>query len=260
MAQQGYPGYGHPQQQGYAPPPQFPPPGGASAPYGAPPPHGQYPPPQGTPYGAPSPHGQYAPPQGAPYGQFPPQQPPHPGAYSAPQQYQQLQNYPQQGYAPQNGHQQPYPQQAYPQNGYQQPYPQQGYPQQGYPQQQGYGPPQYGAPYPGAPAPAQPAAPALTPAELERDAQALRTAMKGFGTDEKALIDVLAKRTPEQAGQIAQAFKSHYGRNLLDDIQNECSGNFKKIMMYLAMNAVELDVAIIKEAIKGLGTDEAGKP
>ncbi|KAF1995953.1 Annexin [Amniculicola lignicola CBS 123094] len=79
--QQGYGQYPPPQQQGYgAPPPgQYPPPQQG---YGAPPP-GQYPP-QQQPYGAPPP-GQY-PPQQQPYGAPPPGQygAPPPGQYGAP--------------------------------------------------------------------------------------------------------------------------------------------------------------------------------
>lgn len=50
------------------------------------------------------------------------------------------------------------------------------------------------------------------PIDATADAQILRKAMKGFGTDEAAIINILAKRTNNQRQQIAQAFKSGYGR------------------------------------------------
>jgi len=50
------------------------------------------------------------------------------------------------------------------------------------------------------------------PFDPAADAQALRKAMKGFGTDEAAIINIVTKRTNNQRMQIAQAFKSAYGK------------------------------------------------
>ncbi|CAB1324821.1 unnamed protein product, partial [Coregonus sp. 'balchen'] len=44
------------------------------------------------------------------------------------------------------------------------------------------------------------------------DAQNLRKAMKGFGTDEDIIIDIVANRSNEQRQEIRQAFKSILGR------------------------------------------------
>ena len=60
---------------------------------------------------------------------------------------------------------------------------------------------------------------AKTPFDARADADALHKAMKGLGTDEKALIDILCHRTAQQRVQIAQAYKSGYGKvsyNLID--------------------------------------------
>ncbi|KAI8593969.1 Annexin 11b [Geranomyces variabilis] len=259
-------------------------PGGNSNQY-PPPPQGYYPPQQGyppqqPPYGAPGGYG--APPQQ--YGQqggYPPQQPPY-GAPGQQQGYPPQQPYgaPPAGYPPQQQYGAPpagYPPQGPPVGGYppQQPHggAPAGYPPQqphggapaGYPPQQPYGAPgqqpgypaqQYGAP----PAPSfyQTASPPLTHAQLEADANALRKAMKGFGTDEAGLIAVLCKRTPDQAPYISQAYKAHFGRELVKDLESECGGNLKKVMVLLAQGLPEVDAILLKEAMSGIGTDEDG--
>ena len=42
----------------------------------------------------------------------------------------------------------------------------------------------------------------------QQDADALRNAMKGFGTDEDALIKIVANRTNQQRMQIKEAYKT----------------------------------------------------
>lgn len=57
--------------------------------------------------------------------------------------------------------------------------------------------------------------PAVTPASgfsAGNDGVALREAMKGFGTDEQAIIDILTKRSNNQRQQIAKFFTEEYGR------------------------------------------------
>uniref|UniRef100_A0A8D0H4J7 Annexin n=1 Tax=Sphenodon punctatus TaxID=8508 RepID=A0A8D0H4J7_SPHPU len=90
-----------------------------------------------------------------------------------------------------------------------------------------------------------------------RDAEVLRKAMKGFGTDEQAIIDCLGSRSNKQRQQIILSFKTSYGKDLIKDLKSELSGNFEKTILAMMKTPILLDVYEIKDAIKGAGTDEA---
>lgn len=52
----------------------------------------------------------------------------------------------------------------------------------------------------------------VSPFNPQADAEILRKAMKGIGTDEKAIINVLTKRSNQQRVEIANNFKGMYGK------------------------------------------------
>lgn len=80
--------------------------------------------------------------------------------------------------------------------------------------------------------------------------------MQGFGTDEEAIIEIIGKRSQLQRSQIAEAYKTSYGRDLLDDLKSELSGNFKATIVALMKAPLEFRVTELYDAMAGLGTDD----
>ncbi|XP_035519310.1 annexin A11a isoform X2 [Morone saxatilis] len=166
-----------------------------------------------------------------------------------------------------------------------------GQPMPGYPRAPSPNPPMAGyggapapnqpmAGYGGAPAPSQPMAgygggggvmPVAPPvnrgfrgtirdfpgADPLKDVEVLRKAMKGFGTDEQAIIDLLGSRSNSQRVPLLRTYKTAYGKDLIKDLHSELSGDFRKLVMTTLKSPAELDAYELNSAIKGAGTDEA---
>ncbi|XP_061886945.1 annexin A4 [Entelurus aequoreus] len=91
----------------------------------------------------------------------------------------------------------------------------------------------------------------------EADVQKLRGAMKGAGTDEAAITEVLAHRTIAQRQRINEAYKQTVGKDLSEDLSSELSSNFRSVVLGLLMLAPAYDASELRAAIKGAGTEEA---
>uniref|UniRef100_A0A8D1F5X9 Annexin n=1 Tax=Sus scrofa TaxID=9823 RepID=A0A8D1F5X9_PIG len=90
----------------------------------------------------------------------------------------------------------------------------------------------------------------------DADAKALRKAMKGLGTDEDTIIDIVTRRSNAQRQQIRQTFKSHFGRDLMADLKSELSGDLARLILGLMMPPAHYDAKQLKKAMEGAGTDE----
>ncbi|XP_077202154.1 annexin A7 [Paroedura picta] len=145
-----------------------------------------------------------------------------------------------------------------------------GYPQPPSQSYGGGGPAQIPAGYPGGqtPTPVPPQSAAVSqstqgtirPApnfDAGRDAEVLRKAMKGFGTDEQAIIDVVSSRSNSQRQQIKAAFKTMYGKDLIKDLKSELSGNMEELILALFMPSTYYDAWSLRHAMKGAGTQES---
>ncbi|XP_028030382.1 annexin B9-like isoform X1 [Bombyx mandarina] len=96
----------------------------------------------------------------------------------------------------------------------------------------------------------------VNPFNPREDAGVLRKAMKGFGTDEKSIIQVLTKRSNEQRLRIALEFKTLYGKDLISDIKSETSGKFEDLLIALLTPLPKFYAKELHEAMVGIGTDE----
>ena len=194
------------------------------------------------------------------------------------------------GYPPQGGYGGYPPQGGY--GGYppQQPYPPAApgaYPPQPYPPAApgAYPPQPYPPAAPGAyPPPAQPYAPPMQPAYaatpvvqpvvtvhptfqnygsniaqalLDTDCRALRAAMKGIGTDEAAIINILTSRPNAHRYMLKHRYKALLGRDLIKDLKDELSGHFEDVCIALLESPYELDCRSLYEAMARIGTNEA---
>ncbi|XP_063802578.1 annexin A10 [Pseudophryne corroboree] len=71
------------------------------------------------------------------------------------------------------------------------------------------------------------------------DAHELYHAMKGAGTDENCLIDILASRTSSDIFQMKEIYLMQYGSNLDESIYSETSGHFRDTLINLVQGVRE---------------------
>ena len=102
----------------------------------------------------------------------------------------------------------------------------------------------------------------------ERDAIYLYKAMKGAGTDEGTLIEIICSRSNVELQKIIQEYKKIYNQNLEDKVSSDTSGSVKKLLISLLQckrseNSTPNDVEckkiaelLYKSGEGKLGTDE----
>ncbi|KAI9889563.1 MAG: hypothetical protein M1814_005166 [Vezdaea aestivalis] len=206
-------------------------------------------------YGSAQQHSSHVPPpQGQP--QQPPysaQQPPPPTGYQPNPFAQNQQAYAQQPlacYPPQPAYQQPYP----PQSNYPPQAPQQHPAQQGY--QSHHVQPAYQTP-PTIGYAVDINSPQILHRNVTREIEAIREATKGWGSDKKALISILAKADPLHMASIRYHYGDRFHTDLKELIRKETKGHFQDALVSLIQGPLESDVRNLRQALEGIGTKEA---
>ncbi|XP_076464205.1 uncharacterized protein LOC143296253 [Babylonia areolata] len=92
--------------------------------------------------------------------------------------------------------------------------------------------------------------------KADEDAEKLYNAMKGLGTDEDTILDIIIKRSNAQRQTLKKKYKEKYNKELADDLKSELSGDFEEVILGLLMPPVEYDAFCVNKAVKGLGTNE----
>ena len=114
----------------------------------------------------------------------------------------------------------------------------------------------FGQPLPGQGTHLPPPLKPIDQAKIDADAAGLRKAMKGLGTDEKAVIDIIANRTNRERLAMIDSFKKQFNRDLIKDLKSETSGRFEDTILALFQDPLSYDCWSLKKAMKGLGTNE----
>ena len=90
----------------------------------------------------------------------------------------------------------------------------------------------------------------------EEDADKIKEAMKGIGTDEDAIIDIIVNRTNAHRLEISRIFEEKYGNNIIDELKSELNGYLEDAVIALFLSPLDYDVSQLNKAMKGAGTDE----
>lgn len=56
--------------------------------------------------------------------------------------------------------------------------------------------------------------------------------------------------------EIQRQYKTHFGKDLIEDVKSETSGNFERLLVGLLRPIVDFYCAELNDAMSGIGTDE----
>ncbi|CAG9830822.1 unnamed protein product [Diabrotica balteata] len=80
--------------------------------------------------------------------------------------------------------------------------------------------------------------------------------MDGLGTNENAIIEILARRSNEQRRQIEHTYKTMFGEDLIETLKGELGGDFEDVILALMKEPLDFQVEELHRAISGMGTDD----
>jgi len=81
--------------------------------------------------------------------------------------------------------------------------------------------------------------------------------MKGLGTDDSTLINIMTHRSKQQLEVIQQEYLKEHHHTLEKDIKGDTSGNYCRLLCDLAKPVLGYKIENIRNAVKGIGTRES---
>ncbi|XVF24403.1 hypothetical protein REPUB_Repub13aG0124800 [Reevesia pubescens] len=84
----------------------------------------------------------------------------------------------------------------------------------------------------------------------EEDSEKLKKAFQGLGTDEEGIIEILGHRDASQRKKIRETYQQLYNESLIDALNSELSGDFRKAVVLWTYDPSERDARLANEALK----------
>lgn len=91
---------------------------------------------------------------------------------------------------------------------------------------------------------------------VHEDAKAIRDAIKGLGTDDAKLVEVITKRPNEHLVAVTADYTATFGKSIFDDIKGDTSGDYRELLIGLVEPKATYIARTVHNAVKGLGTNE----
>ncbi|ELT94150.1 hypothetical protein CAPTEDRAFT_214126 [Capitella teleta] len=82
--------------------------------------------------------------------------------------------------------------------------------------------------------------------------------MKGIGTDEATVIDIITSRSNAQRQTLKKIYHETYKQDLDKELESELSGDFEELIIGLMTPAATYDAQCLRDSMKGVGTRETG--
>jgi len=98
--------------------------------------------------------------------------------------------------------------------------------------------------------------PAMNMYNPSEDARRLKEAMRGVGTRDNVLIDIIAHRDRQQRMMIVADYKQTLGGDVLKDLESDTSGNYRHVLLWLMKPRDQMLAEIVHEAMSGAGTND----
>lgn len=92
--------------------------------------------------------------------------------------------------------------------------------------------------------------------DCDADCEALHGAMKGLGTNEDTITDLITNRSNAQRQEVREKYAQMFGTPLEDALKSELGGNYEDVVLALFKQPIEYDAHELHHAIKGVGTSE----